>query len=60
MLRGCQRGNCRKNAKLLHPKFKAFFVGFSAAVKMRLAALGITGYAISEVRAIEAAAFELA
>ena len=39
--------------------FAAFYKGFQAAMNARLAVLGIPAYAISEVRAIEAAAFEL-
>jgi hypothetical protein len=42
------------------PAFAAFFAGFTAAMNARLTAIGIPLYAISEVRAIEAAAFELA
>jgi hypothetical protein len=40
--------------------FPAFLTQFTAAMNARLTALGIAHYPISEVRAIEAAAFELA
>ena len=39
--------------------FPNFFAQFNAALKSRLTALGIEPYDISEVRAIESAAFEL-
>lgn len=40
--------------------FPAFLTQFTAAMNARLTALSIAHYPISEVRAIEAAAFELA
>ena len=42
------------------PGFPALFTQFVAAFNARRAALGIGPYPVSEVRAIEAAAFELA
>ena len=42
------------------PGFPAFLTQFTGAFYSRLTALGIALYAISEVRAVEAAAFELA
>ncbi len=42
------------------PTFGVFFSDFTVCLQARLAALHISGYAISQVRAIEAAAFELA
>ena len=42
------------------PAFPAFLSRFNDAMSFRLTALGIPHYPISEVRAIEAAAFELA
>jgi hypothetical protein len=42
------------------PAFAPFFAGFTAAMNTRLTAIGVPLYAMSEVRAIEAAAFELA
>ena len=42
------------------PGFRTFFSQFVAALDARLVALNIVRYKISEVRAIEAAAFELA
>lgn len=44
----------------LDPTFPAFLTQLTAAMNARLTALGIAHYPISEVRAIEAAAFELA
>ena len=42
-----------------HKGFKSFLSGFRGAYEARLKRLGIPGYKISEIRAIEAAAFEL-
>jgi hypothetical protein len=42
------------------PAFPAFLAQFHVAMSARLTALGISQYQVSEVRAIEAAAFELA
>lgn len=42
------------------PAFAPFLAGVTAATNARLTAIGIPLYAVSEVRAIEAAAFELA
>ena len=44
----------------LDPAFTNFFAQFTVALNIRLAALRIAPYTISDVRAIEAAAFELA
>ena len=41
------------------PAFKAFFVSFSRALNRWLVLMGISPYSVSEVRAIELAAFEL-
>jgi len=42
------------------PEFEAFFTAFSEVFRARLEALGIVPYQLTAVRAIEAAAFELA
>lgn len=51
---------CEVHSIRSEPGFNTFFANFSVAMNSRLATLGITAYKISEVRAIEAAAFELA
>jgi hypothetical protein len=42
-----------------HQDFASFFSEFRSAYEARLRALGIPHYVIGEVRAVEAAAFEL-
>ncbi|VUZ28589.1 Uncharacterised protein [uncultured Comamonas sp.] len=48
------------NAIRLEPSFQSFYTEFQAVYFDRQQAMGIPLYRISEVRAIEAAAFELA